>query len=196
QLRQTWRGIRIGRPGVRTLGAVDQLELAPPPRRVVPGGPRQIPRALEPQRDSLKCGPCPEQPAGQGLPRTRVLGERLLRRLAPSGNGREQLLRFRALRHRRGGDRLGGRKLRGHAAHVIPPQLEPRLERLALEALVQLRGLGLALERPQPRARLALDIQGAIEVVLRALELELSAPAALAVLAEPGRLLDQQPAVA
>ena len=57
---------------------------------------------------------------------------------------------------------------------------------------MQLGRLGLALERAQPRARLALDVQRAVEVVLRALELELRAAAALAVLAEPGGLLDQQ----
>ena len=67
---------------------------------------------------------------------------------------------------------------------------------LALEALVQLGGLGLALERAQARARLALDVERAVEVVLRALELELRAAAALAVLAEPGGLLDQQPPLA
>jgi hypothetical protein len=61
---------------------------------------------------------------------------------------------------------------------------------------VQLGGLGLPLQRLQPCARLALHIQRAIQVVLRALELDLRAPAPLAVLAEAGRLLDQQPAVA
>ncbi len=57
-------------------------------------------------------------------------------------------------------------------------------------------GLSLALERPQPAASLALDVEGAIEVVLGALELELGAAAALAMLAETGRLLDQQAPVA
>ena len=61
---------------------------------------------------------------------------------------------------------------------------------------MQLGRLGLALERAQPRARLALDVERAVEVVLRALELELGAAAALAVLAEAGRLLDEQPPVA
>ena len=61
---------------------------------------------------------------------------------------------------------------------------------------MQLGGLGLALERAQPRARLALDIEGAIEVLLSALELQLGAPAALAMLAEPRRLLDQQATLA
>ena len=75
-------------------------------------------------------------------------------------------------------------------------QLEARLERLALDPLVQLRGLGLALERAQARARLALDVERAGQVRLGALELQLGAAAALAVLAEPGGLLDQQPPVA
>ena len=46
------------------------------------------------------------------------------------------------------------------------------------------------------RAGLALDVERAVEVVLGALELQLRAAAALAVLAEPGGLLDQQPALA
>ena len=57
---------------------------------------------------------------------------------------------------------------------------------------MQLGRFGLALERAQARARLALDVERAVEVLLRALELQLRAAAALAVLAEPGRLLDQQ----
>jgi hypothetical protein len=89
----------------------------------------------------------------------------------------------------RPGERPGGRP-RGVAG-----ERESGLVQLALEALVQLGRLGLALERPQPRARLALDVERAVQVVLRALELELRAAAALAVLAEPGGLLDQQPAV-
>ena len=60
---------------------------------------------------------------------------------------------------------------------------------------MQLGGLGLALERPQPRARLALDVERSVEVVMRALQLELCATPALAVLAQSGRLLDQQPAL-
>ena len=81
-------------------------------------------------------------------------------------------------------------------ARGVARQLPARLARLALEALVQLGGLGLALERAQARARLPLDVERPVEVVLRAVELELRAAAALAVLAEPGRLLDQQPPVA
>ena len=61
---------------------------------------------------------------------------------------------------------------------------------------MQLGRLGLALERAQARTRLALDVERAVEVLLGALELQLGAAAALAVLAEPRRLLDQQPAIA
>src|SRR4029079_18210444 len=66
---------------------------------------------------------------------------------------------------------------------------------LALEPRVQLGRLRLALERAQARARLALDVQRPVEVLLRALELELGAAAALAVLAQARGLLDEQAAV-
>jgi hypothetical protein len=61
---------------------------------------------------------------------------------------------------------------------------------------MQLGGLGLALERAQPRTGLALDVQRAVEVVLGALQLQLGAAAALAVLAKARGLLDQESAVA
>ncbi len=67
---------------------------------------------------------------------------------------------------------------------------------LALEARVDVRGLRLALQRAQAAARLAFDVERPVEVVLRALELQLRPAAALAVLAEAGRLLDQQTALA
>ena len=61
---------------------------------------------------------------------------------------------------------------------------------------MDVRRLRLALQRAQPAARLALHVERAVEVLLGALELQLRAPAALAVLAEAGGLLDQQAAVA
>ena len=88
--------------------------------------------------------------------------------------------------------RLGLAERERARAQGVVRELEPRLQDLALEALVQLRRFGLALERAQARARLALDVERAVEVLLRALELQLRAAAALAVLAEPRRLLDQQ----
>ena len=81
-------------------------------------------------------------------------------------------------------------------ADVVAGEVPADLQRLALEPFVQLGGLGLTLERPQPRPRLALDVQGAVEVVLGPGQLELGAPAALAVFAQPGGLLDEQAAVA
>src|SRR5215210_2759093 len=60
---------------------------------------------------------------------------------------------------------------------------------------MQLRGLGLALQRAQPRPRLALDVERAIEVLLGAMQLELGTVTALAMLAQPGGLLDQGGAV-
>ena len=96
----------------------------------------------------------------------------------------------------RGGLLLGLAQLLATHAHRVARQLPAGLQGLALQALMQLGGLRLALERPQARARLAFDVERAIEVVLRALELELRTAAALAVLAQPGGLLDQQAAVA
>src|SRR5439155_18225874 len=91
---------------------------------------------------------------------------------------------------------LGAVQLVRQRRGSIARQLKPRFEHLPLQPRVQVRRLGLALERAQPRARLALDVERAVEVLLRALELQARAPAALAVLAEPRRLLDQQAALA
>ena len=55
-----------------------------------------------------------------------------------------------------------------------------------------LGGVRLCAQRAQPRARLALDVEGAIEVLPGSLQLQLGAAPALAVLAEARRLLDQQ----
>ena len=84
---------------------------------------------------------------------------------------------------------------------LLPEQLGreqagAKLRRLTLEPGVDVGGLGLALQRSQAGASLALDVERPIKVVLGSLELQLGAAAALAVLAEPGSLLDQQPPVA
>src|SRR5436305_1992838 len=130
------------------------------------------------------------------------------RRLAPGGLGRDLgrpprlprglarlvglALRLVARRTRGCGRGLRLLELGSASARRVPRQLPLRLYGLALQALVQLGRLGLALQRPQAREGLPLDVQRAIEVVLRALELELRAPASLAVLAKPRGLLDQQ----
>ena len=105
--------------------------------------------------------------AGERLARAAVLGERLLGRLAARGHLGEQPLGLVALgaRPRRPG--LGVGQIAPRATSTSSRrELEARLERLALEPLVQLGGLGLALQRPQPRARLALHVERAVEVVL------------------------------
>ena len=122
-----------------------------------------------------------------GAPRQRLLG-----RLALGAHRRELGLRLVARRTRGCGRGLRLLELGSASARRVPRQLPLRLDGLALQALVQLGRLGLALQRPQARAGLPLDVQRAIEVVLRALELELRAPASLAVLAKPRGLLDQQ----
>ncbi len=127
-----------------------------------------------------------------GAPR----GQGLLGGLAPGGDRLDLLLhRGPPLpRLRRLG--LGGGQRLALGPHVVADELPARLERLALQPGVELGRLGLALERTQPGARLALDVERAVEVVLGAGELELGATPALAVLAQAGGLLDQQAPVA
>ena len=69
-------------------------------------------------------------------------------------------------------------------------------ELLALDPGADLGRLRLALQRPQAGAGLALDVERAVEVVAGGAQLQLGPAAALAVLAEAGRLLDQEAALA
>ena len=153
-------------------------------------------RALEAQRDALGAAAGGEHALGQRLALLGARGQRLLGLLAAGGDLGERGLRLVA---RGAGAAAAAASAAAssarRAAHGVARELPARLGGLALQPLVQLGRLGLALERPQPRARLALDVERAVEVVLRALELELRAAPALAVLAEAGRLLDEQPAV-
>ena len=152
--------------------------------------------ASEPHARSARRSSGPSRSATTALSRSeRARGQRLLGGLAALADRGE--LAPRPPRRRRGRRRPPPRPRQRRAgdAGAVAGQRPARLVDLALDALVQLGGLGLALERLQPRARLALDVQRAIQVVLRALELELRAAAALAVLAEPGGLLDQHPPV-
>src|SRR5947209_10854404 len=122
--------------------------------------------------------------------------ERLLGGFAPGGDLAELALDLLAAAPGRRGVVLRGAELRALCPQRVPNQLPSGLERLALQAGVKLRRLGLALERPQAAARLPLDVERAVEVVLGADNLQLGTAAALAVLAEAGGLLDQQPPVA
>ena len=143
-------------------------------------------------REPLGRASCCVGPARQLLAPGAARRQRLLGRLAPAGDRLELPLErgTPGANLRRGALRLGERQ--PVPAYRVARQLPADLERLALEARVQLGGLGLALERAQPRARLALDVERTVEIVLRTGELQLRAAPALAVLAEPGRLLDQQ----
>ena len=81
-------------------------------------------------------------------------------------------------------------------AQFLGDQAAAQPELLALDPRAQLGRLRLALQRPQPRPRLALEVERPVEVVARGAQLQLRPAAAFAVLAETGRLLDQQPALA
>ena len=81
-------------------------------------------------------------------------------------------------------------------AQLLGHQAPAQLELLLFDPQPDLGRLRLALQRPQAGAGLALEVEGAVEVVARRAQLELGAAAALAVLAEAGGLLDQQAALA
>ena len=122
-------------------------------------------------------------------------GQSLFGRLAALGHGLQLRLERPAPFADLGGLGLGGSHRGAVAPDVVARELPANLQRLALQPRMQLGRLGLALERAQPRARLALDVEGPVEVVLGSGQLELGAATALAVLAQPGRLLDEQPAL-
>ena len=123
---------------------------------------------LEPQLDPLGGGARGVGAVGQRLavgPARRQGALGLLARRAQPG----QLGLDRAVGLARGPDLVhGGAELRARAPRVLARQRPARLVGLALEPLVQLGRLGLALQRPQPRPRLALDVQRAVEIVLGA----------------------------
>ena len=75
------------------------------------------------------------------------------------------------------------------SSETKPP---PQRQLLALDPRPQLGRLRLALQRPQPGAGLALDVERPVEVVAGGAQLQLGPAAALAVLAEARRLLDQE----
>jgi hypothetical protein len=125
-----------------------------------------------------------------------ALGELLLDRGAALGDLGE--LGVEPCADLAGGDGalLGRGELVVVAVQLGGQQAGAQLGGLALEPGVDVGRLGLALQRSQRLARLTLDVERAVEVVLGALELQLGAAAALSVLAEPGRFLDQQAAFA
>ncbi len=154
-------------------------------------------RALQAQPDRAR-PPTAPRTGGPAVPRAAGCGRRRPPRPAPAESATPASSRSASARSCCAAPalRLGLAQLQAHLARALARELEPRLQRLALQALVQLSGLGLALERAQPRARLALHVQRPRQVLPRALQLELGAPAALSVLAQARGLLDHQPPVA
>ena len=80
----------------------------------------------------------------------------------------------------------------GAEAQLLGDEPAAQAQLLALDPRAQLGRLRLALQRPQPGPRLALEVERAVEVVAGGAQLQLGPAAALAVLAEAGRLLDQE----
>ena len=111
------------------------------------------------------------------------------RRSLTSARRFSSLARWRA---RLLGGLLGRRGAVLAEAQLLGDQAAAQLQLLALDPGPELGRLRLALQRPQPGPRLALDVEGAVEVVAGGAQLQLGPAAALAVLAEAGGLLDQQ----
>ncbi len=178
--------------GLRQLAA-QQLELRAATLSALRGGAGLVLGPLQPEADALRGRPGGEEAPGELVALAGDRGEGLLGLRPAPGDRVEEALGLRPFAPRPGGLRLGLGQPRPRGADGVACQLVAGLVALAPEALVQLRGLGLALEGTQARAGLALDVERPREVVLGALELELGAAPALAVLAEAGGLLDQQP---
>ena len=174
---------------------LERLEHVPGSRQAFLGGEDSGPRRFTPVADALARGAGGKAAPGQLLPLGAPLRQCGLGRLAAFGHARQLPLELGqpAAGTRRFGLRLRHRVPLG--AGVVACQLPSGFERLALEPGVELGGLGLALQRPQPGARLALDVERPIEVVHRPGELELGAATTLAVLPQSRRLLDQEPAI-
>ena len=145
---------------------------------------------------ALVGGPGRGQPPPLRRPLTIAVGQALLDLGAPLGDGGQLGLDLLPRLARLGGGGLRAGEFGGVGVKVTGEQAAAQVGGLALEARVNVRGLRLALQRAEAAARLALDVEGPVKVVLRALQLELGAAAALAVLAEARCLLDQQAALA
>ena len=136
-----------------------------------------------------------ESAAGELLTLGAARGQSLLGLLPTSPDVVELALEIGPARARLGDSPFCDLEFGELRTQLLTAELVPRLEPLPMEAGVELRRFRLALERPQPRAGLPLNIERTVEVVLGVAELQLGTPTALAVLTEPGGLLDQQPAV-
>ena len=150
---------------------------------------------LHAQGDPVHRGAGGEGPGGEPLAFATALGEAPLRLLAGVCDIHQALVDAVAPLAGGGGGALGAGELCSRRAQVVAQQHRARFERLPFEPCVQLGRLGLPLQRPQPGARFALDVQSPVEIVLRAVQLQLGAVAPLAVLREARSLLDQGGAI-
>ena len=138
-------------------------------------------------------GPQRGEPAPGLGPLALPLGQLGLDPAAPGADRCQLLLDLLPLPLGLGGAALGGRHLASVGPDLGREQRCPQLVGLALEPGVDVGRLGLLLERAEAAPGLALDVERAVEVVLRALEAQLRAAAALAMLAKAGGVLDEQP---
>ncbi len=182
-----------GELGVGGRLLLEHLHLAQPPLAALARRLALLAHPLQPHRDPLARRARRVQARLQLLAVARLGRERLLGLLAAPRDLAEQPLGLVALGAHGPRPLLRLGKRQPGAARGVARQRVARLQRLPLEPLVELRRLRLALQRPQPRACLALHVERAREVLLRPLQLQLRAPAALAVLPETRRLLDHQP---
>ena len=175
------------RPGLRREGqlALDALDACGQAAR-------RAGHLLGAQAQALVCRARLIDPPCERVMALGALGQQALRPAPAVDRRLQQGLDARSLRARLPDPLLGLAQLLAGRPRAVARELQARFQQLVLEALMQLGSLGLALQRPQPRARLALDVERPVEVLLRALELQLRAPAALAMLAQSSRLLDQQ----
>ena len=141
--------------------------------------PRRAPRAAPARRAAWSAGPRP------GCARGRARRSAPRPRAALCSTSARLRLELVARGARLRGGRLRRRRSPPSARSAAPrASRRPQLQLLALDPRIELGRLGLALQRPQPRARLALDVERAVEVVAGRAQLQLGAAAALAVLAE------------
>src|SRR5439155_13029174 len=153
-------------------------------------------RLLAPQLDALAPRARAVQALRERVVAARALGQGPLGAAAAGAHCSQAVLNLRARAARLAHSLLGVAQPGRESGAAVARQLQPRFERLALQARVQLGRLRLPLQRPQPRASLALHIQRPVEVLLCALQLQPRAAPALAVLAQAARLLDQHAALA
>ena len=148
---------QLGPAIVAGQGQLGVLERTAPALGALGGGTLGVGGALLAHTDLLGGRAGGIQAGLLALAQTGVLGEGLLGRLTALRHSGKQPLRLGTLPLGRARLGLGLLQLQAGLTGALPGELEPGLQRLALQALVQLGRLGLALERDAvasgPRAR-------------------------------------------